>query len=60
MINFNSSMVRLRVTSSLDVLGLLHHFNSSMVRLRASENDFAKALVMIFQFQYGAIEREDK
>ena len=53
--DFNSSMVRLKVSESKGGRGKVHHFNSSMVRLKEPP----APVLMIdtkFQFQYGAIE----
>jgi len=54
---FNSSMVRLKETSSIALSILDSDFNSSMVRLKVVKPSSICSMVSIFQFQYGAIKR---
>ena len=53
--NFNSSMVRLKVTIVRTVTLYSHYFNSSMVRLKGGGGSGYSTLFS-FQFLYGAIK----
>ena len=53
--DFNSSMVRLKARPDGKRVGVFYYFNSSMVRLK-ERSIIQEFDVIIFQFQYGAIE----
>ena len=55
-VDFNSSMVRLKVEIISRSLGQSDHFNSSMVRLKEGTQRIA-GMPLIFQFLYGSIKR---
>ena len=53
---FNSSMVRLKVFSTMQLIIIINDFNSSMVRLKEKQKIIMK-INKEFQFQYGEIKR---
>ena len=58
--DFNSNMVRLKVTCLLRLSRCNLNFNSNMVRLKAEYDQSNKFYYHKFQFQYGSIKRRDR
>ena len=56
---FNSNMVRLKEMVKLPFLFLLRCFNSNMVRLKGNYPSTSGSKKNMFQFQYGAIKRDE-